>query len=68
MIKNGFVGVDERFNEMGRRFNKVEGDMKELKDGQERMELRLTNVAYRFELQELQARVDVLEKKTGIKK
>ncbi len=65
MINNGFVGMERRFDKVEKEIKK---DIGELKDGQERIELRLTNVAYRFELQELQARVDVLEKKTGIKK
>lgn len=68
MIQNGFIGVDKRFEEVDKRFDKIEKDINGLKDGQERVELRLTNVAYRFELQELQARVGILEKKAGIKK
>ena len=44
MIQNGFIGVDKRFE-------KMERDISGLKDGLERVELRLTNVAYRFELQ-----------------
>jgi SMC interacting uncharacterized protein involved in chromosome segregation len=61
MINNGFVGMEKTMGEMKR-------DINELKQGQERIELRLTNVAYRFELQELQVRIDILEKKAGIKK
>ncbi len=34
----------------------------------EEIKLRLDNVAYRFELVELQRRVQILEKKIGIKK
>jgi hypothetical protein len=33
----------------------------------ESIKLRLNNVAYRFELVELQKRVDVLEKKVGVR-
>ncbi len=33
----------------------------------EEIKLRLDNVAYRFELVELQKRVDVLEKKVGVR-
>lgn len=37
-----------------------------LEKGQEDIKLRLDNVAYRFELVELQNRVEFLEKKMGI--
>lgn len=63
IIKNEFDGV-------GKRFDKMEGQLKDLKQGQENIELKLTNVAYRFELQNLEMkvkklseRVEVLEKK-----
>jgi len=36
-----------------------------LEQGQEEIKLKLDNVAYRFELQELQRRVVLLEKKVG---
>ena len=36
-----------------------------LERGQEDIKLKLDNVAYRFELQELQRRVELLEKKAG---
>ena len=48
MIKDGFDGVTK--------------DIDELKKGQERIELRLDNVAYRFELVALEKRVEKLEK------
>ena len=63
IIKNEFDGF-------GKRFDKMEGQLKDLKQGQENIELKLTNVAYRFELQNLEMkvkklseRVEVLEKK-----
>jgi len=59
MIKKGFDSVDERFN-------KVEKELKELRAGQDDIVLRLDNVAYRFELNELKQRVFVLEQKAGI--
>jgi len=34
-------------------FNHVKGQLKELKQGQENIELKLSNVAYCFELKEL---------------
>lgn len=48
-------------------FDKVDKDIKELKDGHEDIKLRLTNVAYRFELVELSKRVEFLEHKLGVK-
>lgn len=68
MINQGFYDVDKKFEEVKKRFDKVDNSIKGLKDGQENIELRLANFAFRFELQELQQRVVVLEKKTGIKK
>ena len=68
MINQGFHDVDKKFEEVKKRFDKVDNSIKGLKDGQENIELRLANFAFRFELQELQQRVVVLEKKTGIKK
>ena len=44
-------------------FSKVNKNIKELKQGQENIELKLTNVAYRFELLELERRIEILEKK-----
>ena len=42
-------------------------DIQDLKTGQEEIKLRLDNVAYRFELIELQRRVQLLEQRAGIK-
>ncbi|MDO8592175.1 MAG: hypothetical protein Q7R92_00200 [bacterium] len=60
MIKNEFDNV-------GHRFDKIESEMKEgfkeSKDDHEKLELKVSNVAYRFELVELQKRVELLEKK-----
>ena len=52
MVKKGFDQVDERFDTLER--------------GQEEIKLKLDNVAYRFEMVELQKRVEVLEKKLNI--
>ena len=46
---------------------RIEKHLGALEDGQEQIKLKLDNVAYRFELVELQRRVDILEKKAGIK-
>jgi archaellum component FlaC len=64
MIKDGFDGVDKRFNQVEKRLD-------DLEQGQEDIKLRLTNVAYRFELVEMErkfeSRLKRLEKKIGIK-
>jgi len=59
MTNNGFNGVQKQLNEHNRRFDILES-------GQEDIKLRLDNVAYRFELIQLQSRVKRLEKKVGI--
>lgn len=68
MVKKGFDAVDKRFDAVDKRFDGVEQDIKELKQGQENVELKLTNVAYRFELEEVKQRVMILEQKLNIKK
>ena len=64
MINSGFNEIKEsnaqEHKEMGRKLNSLE-------QGQEDIKVRLDNVAYRFELVELQKRVEVLEKRNGIK-
>jgi len=63
MMKKGFDGVDEQLSGMEKRLN---DRMDTLETGQEDIKLRLDQAAYRFELQALQKRVDVLEKNAGI--
>ncbi len=46
-----------------KRFDGVENRLKILEEGQDDIKMRLVNVAYRFELQELQQKVENLEKK-----
>ena len=62
MIKRGFDGVDKRFESVDKRFDGIEKRLANLEEGQEEIKLKLDNVAYRFELVELQKRVDRLEK------
>ncbi len=64
MVAGGFSDLT---NGMNSRFDAVEKDVKELQNGQEQIKLRLDNVAYRFELVELQRRVVLLERRAGIK-
>ena len=60
MVANGFSEMNDHFGVMEKR-------MKVSEDGQEQIKLRLDNVAYRFELVELQRRVELLEKRAGVK-
>ncbi len=55
------------FEDVGKNFQHVERRLDNLEQGQEDIKLRLDNVAYRFELQELEKRVKKLEFKAGIK-
>lgn len=59
--------VKNRFDESDEKIEKIQTDVEFLKQGEDRIELRLTNVAYRFDLVNLQDRVQVLEEKLGIK-
>ena len=57
------IGFEEA--RLGR--EEMKADIGQLKEGQEQIKLRLDNVAYRFELVELQRRVKLLEKKAGVR-
>ena len=59
MVKEGF---DEVHGTMKAGFDKVENRLTTLENGQEEIKLRLTNVAYRFELVELENQVKTLTK------
>jgi len=59
--------MESRMGSMDGRMNSMDGRMKSLEEGQEQIKLRLNNVAYRFELVELQRRVKLLEKKAGVR-
>ena len=58
-LRAGVVLVDERFDG-------VDNQLKELKQGQESIELRLANVAYRFELQALQKVVENIQEQVVV--
>ena len=51
------------FYTMGKKFDNIDIKIDKLEKGQEEIKLRLDNVAYRFELVELQKRVEKLEAK-----
>ena len=78
MVQRGFGSMDDKFHKIdecfdgiGERFNEVENNLRIFSENNTRehedIKLRLGNVAHRFELVELEKRVDVLEKKTGVK-
>jgi len=70
MINGGFnatqkiINENQKFN--NQRFDQIDKRFDTLESGHEDIKLRLDNVAYRFELIELQSRVKRLEKKAGI--
>lgn len=61
--------VKKGFDETGEKIEEVKKEVKNLSEANARehetITLRLDNVAYRFELVNLEKRVDVLEKKIG---
>jgi len=74
MVQRGFAETTKKID-----LDRVKGDLDGVKNSlrvlsenntreHEEIKLRLDNVAYRFELVELQKRVEVLEKKAGMKK
>jgi hypothetical protein len=68
MVQNGFLEMGDR---MDSRFNGVEKEMKLMRQDIEEVRLRLDNVAYRFELEELkfnlEKRLRIVESKLKIK-
>jgi len=58
IINKGFDQVADQLGIVDRRLSRIE-------TGQENIALRLDNVTYRFELQELEGRVDALERKNA---
>lgn len=78
MVKRGFDGVDKRldgvdkrFNGVDKRFDKIENSLKNFREKNslehEEIKLRLSQVAYRFELEEIDKRLKRVETKLGIK-
>lgn len=63
LTQKGFLELGEKIDGVEGQIEKMGKRMNNLEDGQEEIKLRLDNVAYRFELVELQKRIDLLEKK-----
>jgi archaellum component FlaC len=66
-VDEQFHGVSEQFHGVSEQFQGVNDRLDHLEQGQEDIKLKLDNVAYRFELKELQQRVELLEKKANFK-
>ena len=74
MVKKGFDHVDKRFdhvdkrfNDVDKRFDRVENRLVNLENGQEEIKLRLDQVAYRFELEDLEKRFEKRLRKVELK-
>ena len=64
MVKRGFDGTDKRFNEVTKQLK----DFKETNSlDHEEIKLRLSQVAYRFELVEIDKRLKKVETRLGFK-
>jgi len=72
MVKRGFDGVDKRFEGFDGRFDRFETALKNFREENalehEEIKLRLSQVAYRFELEEMNKRLKRVEMKVGITK
>ncbi len=69
------VIIKDEFEKTGKHFDKLEKGQKNLEQGQKNLEhghedikLKLSNVAYRFELQELENTVKDMQKEIGLLK
>ena len=71
MVKHGFDGVDKRLDGVDKRFDKIENTLKNFREENslehEEIKLRLSQVAYRFEVEELDRRLKRVEAKVGLK-
>ena len=71
MIGKGFEDLSERMESLkednSQEHKIMKGKLNSLEVGQEDIKIRLDNVAYRFELVELQKRVEILERKALVK-
>jgi len=67
MIKGEFDNIGGEIKGVKEEIKGIKSEMakgfKESKDDHEKLELKMSNVAYRFELVELQKRVELLEKR-----
>jgi len=75
MIKKGFddndkrcKGIDKRFDVVYKRFDRVESRLENIENGQEEIKLKLNQVAYRFEVEDLDRRLRKVEIKLGLRK
>ncbi|MFH1232600.1 MAG: hypothetical protein V1651_01895 [Patescibacteria group bacterium] len=66
IVNSGFDGVNERFDRVENRLDRVENRLDNIEQSNEEIKLKLGNVAYRFEIKEIEGRVEVLEKKSDI--
>jgi len=70
MVKQGFDRVDSQFENLGlmvkQGFDQVDKRFETVEERLDRMELRLDQAAYRFELVELTHRVQNIENKIGL--
>jgi polyhydroxyalkanoate synthesis regulator phasin len=57
-MNQSFGELEKNIN---KRFDQAEMKFKGLEDGQDQIIMKLSNVAYRFEVKELEARISVLE-------
>lgn len=62
-IGGKFDKIDDRFDKIDNRFDKIDTDIKELKEGHERLDLRMSNVAYRFEVDDLKNQLNLLRQR-----
>ncbi len=67
MIANGFNEVSDNFKGNRQEHEKIFNRLGNLEQGQEEIKLKLDQVAYRFEVEELNRRLRLVEIKLGMK-
>lgn len=66
ILNKEFGNINKEFGNINKEFKNVHAQLKELKQGQKNIELKLTNVAYRFEMKELEGVVEALKQRVEI--
>jgi len=67
-LEDKVSSLDVKVSSLDTKVSSLDTKVSSLERGQEDIKLKLDNVAYRFELVELQRRVELLEKKVGAKR
>jgi predicted nucleic acid-binding Zn-ribbon protein len=67
LVQQEFLTVNERFSAVDKNLEKLRNEILELKSDVEDIKLRMGEVAFRFEIQDVERRLKKLEMKVGLR-